>query len=164
MQGDPLINLRSKEQEAELVRQTLAALTAMRIRFPGKSEEEAELVLDEVSVFLRTSARRLAPGAAALPRWIDFRAGSDQKGQRWRSAAERPGPSVAGPAVFPESPVGPGAVSQQTLRPPPPPPHTLHPHICCPRRLGSHRLSNDPADNLSSSVAPLLPFPTAPSY
>lgn len=49
MQGDPLINLRSKEQEAELVRQTLAALTAMRIRFPGKSEEEAESVLDEVS-------------------------------------------------------------------------------------------------------------------
>lgn len=52
MQGDPLINLRSKEQEAELVRQTLAALTAMRIRFPGKSEEEAESVLDEVSAFL----------------------------------------------------------------------------------------------------------------
>ncbi|XP_010769130.1 tubulin polyglutamylase TTLL7-like isoform X2 [Notothenia coriiceps] len=46
--GDPLINLRSKEQEAELVRQTLAALTAMRIRFPGKTEEEAEAVLDEV--------------------------------------------------------------------------------------------------------------------
>lgn len=49
LQGDPLINLRSKEQEAELVRQTLAALTAMRIRFPGKTEEEAESVLDEVS-------------------------------------------------------------------------------------------------------------------
>ncbi|XP_029004646.1 tubulin polyglutamylase TTLL7 isoform X2 [Betta splendens] len=46
--GDPLINLRSKEQEAELVRQTAAALTAMRIRFPGKSEEEAEAVLDEI--------------------------------------------------------------------------------------------------------------------
>ncbi|XP_061594375.1 tubulin polyglutamylase TTLL7 [Cololabis saira] len=46
--GDPLINLRNKEQEAELVRQTLAALTAMRIRFPGKTEEEAEAVLDEI--------------------------------------------------------------------------------------------------------------------
>ncbi|XP_035509377.1 tubulin polyglutamylase TTLL7 isoform X2 [Morone saxatilis] len=46
--GDPLINLRSKEQEAELVRQTLAALTAMRIRFPGKTEEEADAVLDEI--------------------------------------------------------------------------------------------------------------------
>ncbi|XP_078141765.1 tubulin polyglutamylase TTLL7 [Centroberyx gerrardi] len=46
--GDPLLNLRSKEQEAELVRQSLAALTAMRIRFPGKTEEEAEAVLDEI--------------------------------------------------------------------------------------------------------------------
>ncbi|XP_054873753.1 tubulin polyglutamylase TTLL7 [Amphiprion ocellaris] len=46
--GEPLINLRSKEQEAELVRQTLAVLTAMRIRFPGKTEEEAEAVLDEI--------------------------------------------------------------------------------------------------------------------
>ncbi|CAG5864397.1 unnamed protein product [Menidia menidia] len=46
--GDPLINLRSKEQEAELVRQTLSVLTAMRIRFPGKTEEEAEAVLDEI--------------------------------------------------------------------------------------------------------------------
>lgn len=52
MQGDPFINLRSKEQEAELVTQTLAALTAMRIRFPGKSEEEAESVLDEVSLIM----------------------------------------------------------------------------------------------------------------
>lgn len=52
MQGDPFINLRSKEEEAELVNQTLAALTAMRIRFPGKSEEEAEAVLDEVSLFM----------------------------------------------------------------------------------------------------------------
>lgn len=51
LQGEPLINLRSKEQEAELVRQTLAALTAMRIRFPGKTEEEAEAVLDEVGAF-----------------------------------------------------------------------------------------------------------------
>uniref|UniRef100_A0A3Q3GQ71 Tubulin tyrosine ligase-like family, member 7 n=1 Tax=Labrus bergylta TaxID=56723 RepID=A0A3Q3GQ71_9LABR len=38
----------SKEQEAELVHQSLAALTAMRIRFPGKTEEEAEAVLDEI--------------------------------------------------------------------------------------------------------------------
>uniref|UniRef100_A0A3B4ABJ8 Tubulin tyrosine ligase-like family, member 7 n=1 Tax=Periophthalmus magnuspinnatus TaxID=409849 RepID=A0A3B4ABJ8_9GOBI len=43
-----LTNLRSKEQELELVRQTLAALTAMRIRFPGKTEEEAEAVLDDI--------------------------------------------------------------------------------------------------------------------
>ncbi|XP_029938471.1 tubulin polyglutamylase TTLL7 isoform X2 [Salarias fasciatus] len=46
--GDPLINLRTKQQEAELVGQTLAVLTSMRIRFPGKTEEEAEAVLDEI--------------------------------------------------------------------------------------------------------------------
>ncbi|KAM4629486.1 tubulin polyglutamylase TTLL7 [Polymixia lowei] len=46
--GDPVLNLRSKEQEAELLRQSLAALTAMRIRFPGKTEDEAEAVLDEI--------------------------------------------------------------------------------------------------------------------
>ncbi|XP_072294552.1 tubulin polyglutamylase TTLL7 isoform X3 [Eucyclogobius newberryi] len=46
--GDSLTNLRSKEQEMELVRQTLAALTAMRIRFPGKTEEDAEAVLDDI--------------------------------------------------------------------------------------------------------------------
>lgn len=33
------------------MRQTLAALTAMKIRFPGKTEEEAESVLDEVGAF-----------------------------------------------------------------------------------------------------------------
>lgn len=48
-QGESLLNTRSKEQEAELTRQTLAALGELRIRFPGKSEEEAEAVLDEVS-------------------------------------------------------------------------------------------------------------------
>ncbi|XP_062868697.1 tubulin polyglutamylase TTLL7 isoform X1 [Trichomycterus rosablanca] len=46
--GESLLNARSKEQEAELTRQTLAALGEMRIRFPGKSEEEAEAVLDEI--------------------------------------------------------------------------------------------------------------------
>lgn len=46
--GDSLTSLRSKEQEMELVRQTLAALTSMRIRFPGKTEEEAETVLDDI--------------------------------------------------------------------------------------------------------------------
>ncbi|TSM94620.1 Tubulin polyglutamylase TTLL7 [Bagarius yarrelli] len=46
--GESLLNARSKEQEAELTRQTLAALGELRIRFPGKSEEEAEAVLDEI--------------------------------------------------------------------------------------------------------------------
>ncbi|KAJ0032514.1 hypothetical protein NQD34_002595 [Periophthalmus magnuspinnatus] len=55
--GDSLTNLRSKEQELELVRQTLAALTAMRIRFPGKTEEEAEAVLDDVAGTVESSGR-----------------------------------------------------------------------------------------------------------
>uniref|UniRef100_A0A4W5JTM8 Tubulin tyrosine ligase-like family, member 7 n=1 Tax=Hucho hucho TaxID=62062 RepID=A0A4W5JTM8_9TELE len=38
----------SLDQETELTRQSLAALSAMRIRFPGKTEEEAEAVLDEI--------------------------------------------------------------------------------------------------------------------
>ncbi|KPP78298.1 tubulin polyglutamylase TTLL7-like, partial [Scleropages formosus] len=46
--GESLLNLRTKEQEAELTRQTLTALNEMKIRFPGKSEEEAEMVLDEI--------------------------------------------------------------------------------------------------------------------
>ncbi|KAL1022900.1 hypothetical protein UPYG_G00033920 [Umbra pygmaea] len=46
--GEPVLTLRSKEQEAELMRQSLAALSTMRIRFPGKTEEEAEAVLDEI--------------------------------------------------------------------------------------------------------------------
>ncbi|XP_029532909.1 tubulin polyglutamylase TTLL7 isoform X1 [Oncorhynchus nerka] len=46
--GDPVLILRSKDQETELTRQSLAALSSMRIRFPGKTEEEAEAVLDEI--------------------------------------------------------------------------------------------------------------------
>ncbi|XP_008406269.1 tubulin polyglutamylase TTLL7 isoform X3 [Poecilia reticulata] len=46
--AEPLISLKAKEQEVDMVRQTLSALTAMRIRFPGKTEEEAEAVLDEI--------------------------------------------------------------------------------------------------------------------
>ncbi|XP_048108998.1 tubulin polyglutamylase TTLL7 isoform X2 [Alosa alosa] len=46
--GESLLNLKTKEQEAELTRHTLAALNEMRIRFPGKNEEDAELLLDEI--------------------------------------------------------------------------------------------------------------------
>ncbi|XP_030639886.1 tubulin polyglutamylase TTLL7 [Chanos chanos] len=46
--GESHLTLRTKEQETELTRHTLAALGEMRIRFPGKSEEEAEALLDEI--------------------------------------------------------------------------------------------------------------------
>ncbi|RXN00019.1 Tubulin polyglutamylase TTLL7 [Acipenser ruthenus] len=46
--SESLLNLRTKEQEAAMTRQTLAALNEMRIQFPGKTEEEAELMLDDI--------------------------------------------------------------------------------------------------------------------
>lgn len=155
MQGDPLINLRSKEQEAELVRQTLAALTAMRIRFPGKSEEEAESVLDEVSAFsaLPRRAAILRVGSVSGRKPESSKAAGS--GEAWRSDKVQ---VLLAVLVFP------GAVTLQTpparpLPPFPPQPPPQPPHNCCPRRLGSHCLSNDPADNPSSTL-PL--FPAAP--
>ena len=39
-----------KEREDDLTRRTLIALNDMRIKFPGKSDEEAEYILDKVCV------------------------------------------------------------------------------------------------------------------
>ena len=39
-----------KEREDELGRRTLTSLNDMRIKFPGKSDEEADLILDKVSL------------------------------------------------------------------------------------------------------------------
>jgi tubulin polyglutamylase TTLL7 len=39
-----------KEREEELSKKTLLALNDMRIKFPGKSDQEAEMILDRVSV------------------------------------------------------------------------------------------------------------------
>ncbi len=38
-----------KEREDELTQMTLVALNDMRIKFPGKSDEEAEYILDKVN-------------------------------------------------------------------------------------------------------------------
>lgn len=38
-----------KEREDELTKKTLQALNDMRIKFPGKTDQEAELILDTVS-------------------------------------------------------------------------------------------------------------------
>lgn len=90
-----------------------------------------------------------------IARWIDLRAkaGSDKvakvvkRGGATKSKCCWPRciprvPSVArcGHSADPSTP---------TPLPSQPPP--LPPHNCCPRRLGSHCLSNDPADNLSST-------------
>ena len=53
-----------REREEELSRRTLEALLDMRIKFPGKTDEEAEMILESVSgswmapeYFLRTIYR-----------------------------------------------------------------------------------------------------------
>ena len=38
-----------REREEELSRRTLEALLDMRIKFPGKTDEEAEMILESVS-------------------------------------------------------------------------------------------------------------------
>ena len=39
-----------REREEDLSRRTLQALLDMRIKFPGKTDEEAEVILESVSV------------------------------------------------------------------------------------------------------------------
>ncbi|XP_043929343.1 tubulin polyglutamylase TTLL7 [Protopterus annectens] len=46
--SESLLNLRTKEQEEELTKQTLSSLLDMRIKFPGKNDDETELVLDAI--------------------------------------------------------------------------------------------------------------------
>ncbi|GCC38160.1 hypothetical protein chiPu_0016672, partial [Chiloscyllium punctatum] len=42
------LNFRTKEQDEELTKEVLVALNEMKIKFPGKSNEEAEVLLDEI--------------------------------------------------------------------------------------------------------------------
>ena len=41
-----------KDKEEELTRRTLVALNDMRIKFPGKTDDEADYILDKVPVLL----------------------------------------------------------------------------------------------------------------
>uniref|UniRef100_A0A8D0HHM0 Uncharacterized protein n=1 Tax=Sphenodon punctatus TaxID=8508 RepID=A0A8D0HHM0_SPHPU len=43
-------SVRTKEQEATLTKETLFIFNDMRIRFPGKTDEKAELILEDVSI------------------------------------------------------------------------------------------------------------------
>lgn len=49
-QDDSFLVTVVKEREEELSKKTLLALNDMRIKFPGKSDQEAEMILDRVSV------------------------------------------------------------------------------------------------------------------
>lgn len=170
-QGDPLINMRSKEQEAELVRQTLAALTAMRIRFPGKSEEEAESVLDDVSAFLwiffhvplsvTTTRRHIA-------RWIDFRAkaGTDEVAEVVKRGRAT-GSKCFWTCCIPRVPCVARCGHSADLSPPPP--HTHAPHyspLTIAARVGLAPIvfQTTPLTTCLQNVAPLLLFRAAPSY
>ena len=44
LQDDPA----AKEREDELCKKTLQALNDMKIKFPGKTDDEAEYILDKV--------------------------------------------------------------------------------------------------------------------
>ncbi|XP_074077912.1 tubulin polyglutamylase TTLL7 isoform X3 [Macrotis lagotis] len=45
---DPFQHMRTKEQEEEFTRQTLFILRDMKIRFPGKTDEESERIIEDI--------------------------------------------------------------------------------------------------------------------
>lgn len=49
-QDSAFLDAAVREREEELIRRTLEALLDMRIKFPGKTDEEAEMILESVSV------------------------------------------------------------------------------------------------------------------
>lgn len=48
------LNAAVREREEELCRRTLQAFSDMRIKFPGKTDEEAEMILENVSITMAT--------------------------------------------------------------------------------------------------------------
>lgn len=57
-QDDNFLSSLVKEREEELTKKTLESLNEMRIKFPGKTDSEAELLLDKVQVYLGTANTR----------------------------------------------------------------------------------------------------------
>ena len=41
----------AKEREEEMIKRTLMGLNDMKIKFPGKTDEEAEFILDKVDFY-----------------------------------------------------------------------------------------------------------------
>jgi hypothetical protein len=52
--NESLRQLKTKEQEDDLTSQTLFVLKDMRIRFPGKSDAESELLIEDVSICIKS--------------------------------------------------------------------------------------------------------------
>ncbi|XP_045147986.1 tubulin polyglutamylase TTLL7 [Echinops telfairi] len=65
--SESLRQLKTKEQEDDLTSQTLFVLKDMKIRFPGKSEAESELLLEDVLDIVRTSLRTVLPRIWSVP-------------------------------------------------------------------------------------------------
>ena len=50
MQDDDYIRAAIKQREEELTNRTFAALNEMKIKFPGKSDDEAKVILQSVNI------------------------------------------------------------------------------------------------------------------
>ncbi|XP_011353988.1 tubulin polyglutamylase TTLL7 [Pteropus vampyrus] len=59
--SESLQQLRTKEQEDDLTSQTLFVLKDMKIRFPGKSDAESLLLVEDVLDIVKTSIRAVLP-------------------------------------------------------------------------------------------------------
>lgn len=42
---------KTKEQEVALTKETLLMINDMRMKFPGKTDEESELIIEDVSIY-----------------------------------------------------------------------------------------------------------------
>lgn len=49
-QSESLLQQKTKEQEVALTKETLLIINDMRMKFPGKTDEESELIIEDVSI------------------------------------------------------------------------------------------------------------------
>lgn len=50
-QSESLLQQKTKEQEIALTKETLLLINDLRIKFPGKTNEESELIIEDVSIY-----------------------------------------------------------------------------------------------------------------
>ncbi|KAJ7410131.1 Tubulin polyglutamylase TTLL7 [Willisornis vidua] len=55
--SESLLQQKTKEQEVALTKETLHLINDMRIKFPGKTDEESELIIEDVLDIVKTSVR-----------------------------------------------------------------------------------------------------------
>lgn len=64
-----MMQQKTKEQEAALTRESLVIFNDMKIRFPGKTNEEAELILEDVSIDEHNRGDRLSQRVPVGEQW-----------------------------------------------------------------------------------------------